>query len=321
MPTKLYMAGYSKLPVANLPLVEFRGAGGRAKKLSKCCTMFFFEKRSFMKILLGAFVFWEIARNGSIQGIRLFFKGGLNVLMRRRLPLSEGEYGELLGAVAGFRIKEIAFTAGRYLFIISSRQTEAFALIDHVAMRNQYIASAANMRGKVVVDAGANLGVFSLLAARLGARRVYAFEPVRETFLRLEENIALNGFTGKIVPVNKALGASRKSMQLSYSCAGDATASLVFRQGQKFQRVAVIALDSFMKGRGRVDFIKMDVEGYEAEVLTGAAGTIREHKPKLAFSAYHKPGDKEELPALVRSLRRDYSCTLHDSGEENFFCE
>ena len=307
--------------MANLPSVEFRGADGRAKKLGKCCSMFFFEKRSFMKIPLGAFVFWEIARNGSISGIRLFFKGGLNVLMGRRLPLSEGEYGELLGAVAGFRIKEIAFTAGRYQFIISGRQTEAFALIDHVVMRNQYLAAAGNMKGKVVVEAGANIGVFSLLAARLGARKVYAFEPVRETFLRLEENIALNGFKGRIIPINKALGASRKSVLISYSGAGDATASLVFRQGEKSQRVEAITLDSFMKGKGRVDFIKMDVEGYEAEVMAGAAGTIRKSKPKLAFSAYHKPGDKEGLPALVRSLRRDYSCALHDSGEENFFCE
>ena len=51
-----------------------------------------------------------------------------------------------------------------------------------------------------------------------------------------------------------------------------------------------------------VDFIKIDVEGFESDVLTGAKTVIQTFKPKLAIALYHKSSDLTELPRLVRSL-------------------
>lgn len=69
--------------------------------------------------------------------------------------------------------------------------------------------------------------------------------------------------------------------------------------------VKTIVLDKFLE-KERITFIKMDIEGFEMRALKGAANIIKEQKPKLAISIYHKPGDFVEIPALLLKLRPDY---------------
>lgn len=69
--------------------------------------------------------------------------------------------------------------------------------------------------------------------------------------------------------------------------------------------IETVALDEFLRGE-RVTFIKMDIEGAERDALKGAAQIIREQKPKLAVSIYHRPDDVIEIPKLILSLRPDY---------------
>ena len=60
------------------------------------------------------------------------------------------------------------------------------------------------------------------------------------------------------------------------------------------------------KNLPRVDYIKLDIEGAELDMLHGAAKTISRWKPKMAISAYHKPEDLWTLASYVKSLRSDY---------------
>lgn len=55
-----------------------------------------------------------------------------------------------------------------------------------------------------------------------------------------------------------------------------------------------------------VDYIKLDIEGAELDMLHGAAKTITRCKPKMAVSAYHKPEDLWTLATYIKSLRADY---------------
>ena len=77
-----------------------------------------------------------------------------------------------------------------------------------------------------------------------------------------------------------------------------------------------LAIDSFTstslddyadnKQLSRVDFIKMDIEGAEMNALDGAAKIIREFKPQLAISAYHKNEDLWEIPIKLKTLNPSY---------------
>ena len=69
-----------------------------------------------------------------------------------------------------------------------------------------------------------------------------------------------------------------------------------------------VDLDSYVaqKNLPRVDYIKLDIEGAELDMLHGAAKTIARCKPKMAVSAYHLPDDLWTLATYIKSLRPDY---------------
>ena len=64
----------------------------------------------------------------------------------------------------------------------------------------------------------------------------------------------------------------------------------------------------------KVDFIKMDIEGSEIFALKGAKKTILKYKPKLAISFYHRPGDFEEIPHIIKSYDNNYKFYISYSG-------
>ncbi|MEI7482791.1 MAG: FkbM family methyltransferase [Elusimicrobiota bacterium] len=194
-----------------------------------------------------------------------------------------------------------------------------------IIKENQY--NFENFKNAVVADAGANIGLFSLYACARGAGRIYAFEPVRETYAILKSNIAANHLEKVVLAVNAALGAKQGAAKIKYCTRGEGSAmiaegnagvnvGLVYESERK---VKVLALDDAI--RRKVDLIKIDVEGYEGNVLLGAANLIRKHKPVLSFSAYHRLADKKTLPDIVRGLRKDYNITLNTFAEHDFYCD
>lgn len=73
--------------------------------------------------------------------------------------------------------------------------------------------------------------------------------------------------------------------------------------------VETVALDELLENK-KVDIIKMDIEGAELEALKGAQNLIKNNKPCLTISIYHKPEDIIELPLYVMSLNSDYKIYL-----------
>jgi hypothetical protein len=72
--------------------------------------------------------------------------------------------------------------------------------------------------------------------------------------------------------------------------------------------VATTTIDQFVERTGleRVDYIKMDVEGAELNVLRGAAQTIERFAPKLAIAAYHKDDDLVRIPDAIAAFDAEY---------------
>ena len=196
--------------------------------------------------------------------------------------------------------------------------------IDGIILKDQY--DAGGVAGRTVIDAGANLGLFSLYALALGAKKIYAFEAVAETFALLKANLALNRAGRTVKAVNIALGAAKGRAELLYNTRGEGSARLAgpapeTGRGVTYacrRQVPVAPLDALVKTRP--GFIKIDVEGQEENVLLGAAGLIKKYKPVLSFAAYHRKADKKNLPAALRGLRADYRITLNTFAEHDFLC-
>ena len=103
------------------------------------------------------------------------------------------------------------------------------------------------------------------------------------------------------------LGLSNQAGEARYSGGGVGSRKLANDAG-----VGVIGhfidLDTYVEQKNlpRVDYIKLDIEGAELDMLHGAAQTIKRFKPKMAVSAYHKPEDLWTLATYIKSLRDDY---------------
>ena len=142
--------------------------------------------------------------------------------------------------------------------------------------------------GDICVDAGANIGAVAFVMAKI-AGKVYAFEPGPPTHARLIRNIALNPECEQvIVPV--AAGLGEKEGQLLWRGDWFGGGNGGFLPGDKAlsgdgDRVPITTLDNFVQSKAldRLDFIKIDVEGMEIEVLKGGRNTIAKCRPKIVL--------------------------------------
>lgn len=129
-------------------------------------------------------------------------------------------------------------------------------------------------RGELVVDVGAHIGTYTLRAARAGAR-VISFEPNPETARVLRENLRLNGFLD--VDVRQlALGAEQGVAELHIPPTYIGRSSIL-RSGPSDQK-HVIRVERLDDELGQlltpIDWLKIDVEGFELQVLGGAIKTL-----------------------------------------------
>lgn len=163
---------------------------------------------------------------------------------------------------------------------------------------------------EVYVDAGTFDGdSIRLFIDRMGDdfESIIGFEPDPTTYTRLKENFIKDE---RVTCVNKALFDQSGTMGF----VNDASRGAILEDDGGVI-VDTVSLDGYL-GNGRASFIKMNIEGAELAALKGAKNVISTWKPKLAISAYHRPTDLWEVPALIRSLNSEYELALrqHDAG-------
>lgn len=161
----------------------------------------------------------------------------------------------------------------------------------------------ANLRaGDVLYDVGANIGVYSLYAAKRRAScRVYAFEPAGQNFARLMRNVSLNGLEN-VVPCNMPLSDAR-SFALFYVSdleAGSAFHNLGAENPGKRsagpslrQGALAVSIDELVAecGLPAPTLIKLDVDGLEDKIVAGAAKTLRSPSLRgVLVEATRRPG-------------------------------
>lgn len=136
----------------------------------------------------------------------------------------------------------------------------------------------------------------------------YIFEPDKRNRVFIKNNLKQN-LDYETVP--KALWSRTASLAIDAKGNFASTVSELDRDRDKNPKeyIESISLDEFVHDR-KITYIKMDIEGAETEALKGAERVIREQRPKLALSIYHRAEDIWEIPSLILQYCPDYQFYL-----------
>ena len=214
------------------------------------------------------------------------------------------EADEAVDLPAGFRMfvhpeDDLGFRRNRYY------EVEETALCERLVKH-----------GDRVLDVGANIGYFTLLLARLVGPdgEVFSFEPDPEHFSLLTRSVALNGF-GQVRAFNEAAGAGPATLRLYRSGVNSGMHRLYESVvcSAEYVTVPVCRIDA--KITGPVDFIKLDIEGYEWFALRGMDVMVR-NSPNVTLLMEFSPLSMWEAgysPLEVLSLLEAWGMNLHRS--------
>ena len=172
----------------------------------------------------------------------------------------------------------------------------------------EFIETLGDIGDKAIIDAGAFIGDSALMLAPLTTGKVFAFEPMEDTFRLLEKTVFLNGLVN-VIPVHSALGDSIGTLTMTVGNAG-ACATMQNRlpdENQRQETIVVAKLDDFVRKQGvSVGLIKTDVEGAEQMLLRGARETIERDRPILLVSIYHNASDFLDIKPMIESWNLGY---------------
>jgi FkbM family methyltransferase len=162
----------------------------------------------------------------------------------------------------------------------------------------------------VILDIGSNICSISLFFAKINPKaKILSFEPHPDTYYRAIENIKLNNFNN-IELLNIGLGSEKEELKLYEVNNNNPGMNRIFLNEENFpfKRVQVEKLDDVLNEKKifNIDFIKLDVEGFEYFVLEGGIETLKRNKPiiyiELSENSLKKNGksSKDLLELLIK---------------------
>lgn len=180
----------------------------------------------------------------------------------------------------------------------------------------QRVLDANLTSGTVFYDVGAGIGLYSLVAARRGAK-VFAFEPEPRNAELTVRHAQSNQLDGRILLVPRAVFSSTGEIWLEPAdCSrghGNGRVGRAIERRDALIRVPSVTLDDYVCEAPPPTFIKMDVEGVESEVLKGAQAVFREHRPVVLCEVHDPVNAAFVMPWLAT---RGYHCEWLEPGPE-----
>lgn len=142
----------------------------------------------------------------------------------------------------------------------------------------------------IVADIGANIGMTALLFSSL-AKKTYAFEPSPSTYRILSGNLARNGIVN-VEAVNLGLGQKEETLTITFAknnrSGGYVSDKIRPETGHVTEEIRIDTLDHYYSEKEALPaFLKIDVEGFEQNVIRGGAGLLRAHKPTVVMEMNH----------------------------------
>ena len=165
--------------------------------------------------------------------------------------------------------------------------------------------------GDGMVDVGANVGVYTLQAARrVGPKgRVYAYEPQADTFSMLKRSVHDNGFKDRVILDNCALGDEDGSASIWRHHPNNPGASIIVSSDSQEGTATVLKrLDTVAFDR-KIKLLKMDIEGYEPLLVAGGLKFFSEHRPIIVSEWFPR-----SLVQVARSSSTAYFAQLTELG-------
>jgi FkbM family methyltransferase len=178
----------------------------------------------------------------------------------------------------------------------------------------------------VVIDGGAHIGIHTIKLSKL-ADKVYAFEPMRASYDLLRENIKLNGCTNVRLD-HRGLSSNKGTSTWAWISKDNISSSGLKDNsiGEHFNRewypteeeqyeVDLISIDEL--NLNKVDFIKLDLEGYERKAIDGCKETIKRCRPMLLIESWkdHRGTvDIDFTKDLYRDLIEEHSYKISQVG-------
>lgn len=159
-------------------------------------------------------------------------------------------------------------------------------------------------QSRCFVDIGANTGIYTVMGCAVNsALRVVAIEPVPKVHAALCRNVSDNGLDSRVTVLNVALGETNGTVP--FHEAEECTMSSMALDGYHGRTGRVIqvdcrTLDSIVETLNLApDFLKIDVEGFEHVVLSGAHRTLDKYRPRIVLEA--NPGDPTDAVTAILS--------------------
>lgn len=176
-------------------------------------------------------------------------------------------YGSHMAA----KLKQFNTPQGVFLVDIE-RDTKFVHAFTHSGYEISEMESAIPKELGVAVDVGAHIGTWSVALSRV-AKEVHSFEPLPASAELLRKNIALNNLSNVVVH-ERAVSKHPETLSISYEKASNRAGTVLGKGGT----IDAVALDSVFP-KEKIDFLKIDVEGMEYNVILGAKKLIKRCRP------------------------------------------
>jgi FkbM family methyltransferase len=176
-------------------------------------------------------------------------------------------------------------------------------------------------KGDVVLDIGAHVGYYTLIAAECVGEtgKVFAFEPDPTNFAILKKNIEVNGFKNVIL-VQKAVSNRTGITKLHLSEQQHMCHRIYeWHSSSNSIEVETIALDDYFEDyNGKIDFIKMDIEGAECKTIQGMQSILQRNKQLKMIVEFNPPVMKESglHPEELPKMLYDHGFKLYNISEQ-----